>query len=415
MGASACSDAERMPPLAMKSGGMPQAISRVAAAGAAKGGSSSSSSTIKDARHWHDKMRVSAASQALFVGAQVGDARRVVTALSAHGDPNCVNFAGYSPLMLAVGGAYREVVALLLQAGGDPNYCNAGVSPLMIAAASGQLEVVRMLVNCGADSNTVDSEKGHGPLHRACLRGHNELTKLLVQAGASVDLPDFKGVTSLMLAAGAGYAEVCTTLFCAGAAVHSDKAGNYTLTKCILAGHETVLGVLLKAGAPVNAASRDTGETALIAASRLGHESMVRALLQYQANVNILSQRRETALMLAAKEGSSQVCQMLLLSGADTTLQDINGYTALMHGAASGGPLTCTTLLDYGACPQVVSPVDASTPLTLASVCGQIDSYRVLITHGAQVGAMEETHPKPQEIGSSAKSAPPQLKTAIAG
>merc|ERR1719392_253364 len=100
-------------------------------------------------RYWHDKMKVSEASQAVFDGAQCGDTRRVLAALNAHGDPNCVNFAGYSPLMLAVGGGYREVVALLLQASGDPNYNLDGVGPLMIAASGGQVEVARMLVNCG--------------------------------------------------------------------------------------------------------------------------------------------------------------------------------------------------------------------------------------------------------------------------
>ncbi|CAE8633935.1 unnamed protein product [Polarella glacialis] len=60
-------------------------------------------------------MQLSASSQAVFEGAQLGDTRRVLAALNAHGDPNCVNFGGYTALMMAVGGGYREIVALLSQ------------------------------------------------------------------------------------------------------------------------------------------------------------------------------------------------------------------------------------------------------------------------------------------------------------
>jgi len=132
-------------------------------------------------------MRQSTSSQALFEGVQNGDAKKVLNALNAYGDPNCVNVAGYTGLMLAVGGGYREIVALLLQANSDPNYGIAGLTPLMIAAASGQVEVARMLVNCGASSTSVDQETGWTPLHRASHRGHGGLVGLLIQTGTAVD------------------------------------------------------------------------------------------------------------------------------------------------------------------------------------------------------------------------------------
>merc|ERR1719387_488136 len=130
---------------------------------------------------------MSAASQAVFDGAQRGDAGRVLAALNANGDSNCVNFSGYTALMLAVGGGYREIVALLLQASSNPNYAVAGLTPLMIAAASGQLEVSRMLVNCGASSSSVDKKQGWTALHCASDRGYPDLAQLLVHSGASVD------------------------------------------------------------------------------------------------------------------------------------------------------------------------------------------------------------------------------------
>merc|ERR550532_2290087 len=99
MGA-ACSDghervsAEAVQGLAYPPGPQPRALKPGAATASMSSG----------ARYWHDKMQMSSASQAIFDAAQRGDTRRVLAALKAHGDPNCVNAAGYTPLMLAVGG-----------------------------------------------------------------------------------------------------------------------------------------------------------------------------------------------------------------------------------------------------------------------------------------------------------------------
>ncbi|CAK9026657.1 unnamed protein product [Durusdinium trenchii] len=86
-------------------------------------------------RHWHEKMMMSAASQAVFEAAQRGDSRKVHTALKAHGDPNCVNFAGYNALMLSVAGGYIEAFSCFSgnEASADPNRGISGVAPLMIA------------------------------------------------------------------------------------------------------------------------------------------------------------------------------------------------------------------------------------------------------------------------------------------
>eukprot|EP00434_Breviolum_minutum_P038994 symbB.v1.2.034605.t1/scaffold4499.1/size38882/7 len=149
----------------------------------AKAQAARNSKAHQTVRHWHDKMMMSAASQAVFEAAQRGDSRKVHAALNAHGDPNCVNFAGYSALMLSVGGGYIEVVAMLLQATADPNRGILGVTPLMMAAASGQLEAARMLVNSGAAASGACQALGRTALHRAAQRGYGEVVRLLIQAG----------------------------------------------------------------------------------------------------------------------------------------------------------------------------------------------------------------------------------------
>ncbi|CAE7646026.1 ANK1 [Symbiodinium sp. CCMP2592] len=342
-------------------------------------------------RHWHDKMMMSAASQAVFEGAQRGDAKKVTEALNAHGDPNCINFGGFNALMLAVGGGYTEVIALLLQASANPNNGKSGLTPLMIAASSGQLEVARMLVNCGAAATGHCELDGRTALHGAARRGHADVAKLLVQAGASVDIGDWQECTALMLASQEGHGDVLKVLLCAGASVSlSNKSGDSALSACVKSGHEACLETMLRAGAPVNAANKSTGNSALAEASRVGSEAMVRKLLQYQANVNFGNLRKETPLMLAAAAGHEQVVRMLLVSGANTAAEDVNGHTPIMHAAVSNVAVV-QALLDFGGNPSVVSQVDCNTPSTLAAMHGRKQCYDLLVWAGAFVPALEES------------------------
>lgn len=72
---------------------------------------------------------------------------------------------------------------------------NGGDRHLAFALASqyGQVEVVRLLLDAGEDPNRYNPVGGHShttPLHQAAGAGHNELTRLLVERGARLDLKD---------------------------------------------------------------------------------------------------------------------------------------------------------------------------------------------------------------------------------
>ncbi len=74
-----------------------------------------------------------------------------------------------------------------------------------------------------------------------------------------------------------------------------------------------VVRTLLAAQPDVNA-KNDTGYTALMNASRVGHVEVVRALLAAQADVNAKDRKGLTALMLASKH--PEVGQLLKNAGA---------------------------------------------------------------------------------------------------
>jgi ankyrin repeat protein len=58
---------------------------------------------------------------------------------------------------------------------------------MMLAAQLGHVDVVRLLLDGGEDPNRYNPRGGHAhttPLHQAALRGHEAVTRLLVERGA---------------------------------------------------------------------------------------------------------------------------------------------------------------------------------------------------------------------------------------
>lgn len=82
------------------------------------------------------------------------------------------------------------------------NGFNDAHTPLLVAARDGHTEIARLLLEAGADVNVVEPTFGAVPLHKAVYNGHVDLTRLIA-GRPGVDL-DFQGATN-------GYTP-CTTL-----------------------------------------------------------------------------------------------------------------------------------------------------------------------------------------------------------
>ncbi|XP_055148340.1 ankyrin repeat domain-containing protein 61 isoform X4 [Symphalangus syndactylus] len=148
-------------------------------------------------------------------------------------------------------------------------------SPLHLAIAYGCYPVLSILAQNGADVNAIN-EASMTPLHMAANMLNKEMMEVLIAYGANVNcaVPS-TGNTPLKLA-------VCTA---------SSKAGR------LLGAGVSCIHLLLTHGAKVNAQDYK-GQTAIHEACFGGREAIINLLLEFEANVNILTRNGESPIYM---------------------------------------------------------------------------------------------------------------------
>jgi len=124
---------------------------------------------------------------------------------SFHPIVGVVVFIGHGPSTIG----HLEVVELLLSRGGDPTLASShGLVPLMGCSSGGHMGVVRRLLGHThtAHINTRNTN-GATAMWFACANGHDDVARLLLEAGADPTLPRDNGVTPLSIAGIKGYPE----------------------------------------------------------------------------------------------------------------------------------------------------------------------------------------------------------------
>jgi ankyrin repeat protein len=92
-----------------------------------------------------------------------------------------------------------------------------GFTPLHWAVRDRSVEIARMLIDAGADLDVQDTWGSDTPLHDAAFFGRVEIARMLIDAKANVNVQDKSGWTPLHMAAINGKVEVARMLIDAGA------------------------------------------------------------------------------------------------------------------------------------------------------------------------------------------------------
>lgn len=130
---------------------------------------------------------------------------------------------------------------------------------------------------------------------------------------------------------------------------HSSKIPHQVIFKAIERRQLTTVQLLLHDGAKTEAKYEYVAETPLIWSVRYGCESIVRLLLDNNANTEAKNKDGTTALMTAAMHGDRAMVQLLMDRGANINANDYMGKDALMIAAEFGKSDMVQMLLDRGA------------------------------------------------------------------
>jgi uncharacterized protein len=231
---------------------------------------------------------------ALFAAADAGCEPLARQLLDAGASLAARDRFGAMPLTHAARAGHVPLVALFLDHGAAIDARNlAGATALYAAAESDRPPVVALLLAKGADA-TLTARSDLTPLAAAAYNGNDRIAADLLAHGAKPDAADATGKTPIIYAAARGFTPVVRRLLDAG--VDAKRAYGNDLTALMwAAGYEDgygerdaldVVGLLLAAGAPIDAVD-NRGRTALMVAAERGHAAVVEALLARGADRTI--------------------------------------------------------------------------------------------------------------------------------
>jgi ankyrin repeat protein len=263
-------------------------------------------------------------------------------------------------------------------------------TPLHLAATFGQLQTVRVLVDAGAEVN-VAGPMGETPLHAAAQHGHLLVVEYLVEHKADVNAKmkeiTFNAraparITPIMRALESDHADVVRFLAKAGGLPAIDDAKNAPslLRHAGEMKHLRIAQLLIEQGAPVDTSIPPNDNTVLELAAQEGDLGMVKWLLSPKFDGKGLAQHVQKALNLAVDSGHTEVVKFLLLQGGEIDNQ------TLFRAAGQGHVELVKLVLDKGANIDAVSSQYAEhTALGYAAEEGKLEIVKLLHERGASV------------------------------
>ena len=231
---------------------------------------------------------------------------------------------------------------------------------LFNASENGCDDLAKLLLKEGASLQARDRE-ANTPLSRAARAGHASLVELYATNGGELDERNLKGSTPLFLAVENNRTAIVELLLTLGA--KPDIPGRSQLTPLAAAafnGNAKIVDVLVSKGADPNTADV-TGKTPILYAAARGFQPIVERLLKAGVDVNQRYGNNLTVLMWAAGHANDvpdddgvALVEYLADHGAKIGDLDDRGHDALMIASELGHAGIVRALLKRGASPKLL-------------------------------------------------------------
>jgi ankyrin repeat protein len=397
----------------------------------------------------------------LMLACNNGSAEMVQALLNARANPNAAQRTGVTPLMMCARTGNTEAVRVLLTHGANVNASESrrGQTALMWAASGQHLEVTRLLTEYGADSNiqtrmpddfqprqfitygikrrdpTRPDEIGDNDIHPAptssrggftalmfaAREGDLDMARLLVSAGADVDVFSFEYGNALLVAAANAHEDVAIYLTEQGSDPNVTDRWGLTPLHYALQDGITAIGM----------------SRASIASDSLwlkpNMPGLVKSLLEHEADPNIpvgvgippfnypafarttgnsmpeIRQPGVTPFFLAAASFDVDLMRLLLSHGADPNLDTNEGTTPLMVASGMGRQDDISAEQEKAAFEAAslalelgndvnASNQDGRTALAAAAYHGANSLIQLLVENGADMDAKDRYGQTPLSI-----------------
>ncbi|XP_046335601.2 serine/threonine-protein phosphatase 6 regulatory ankyrin repeat subunit A-like [Haliotis rufescens] len=364
-----------------------------------------------------------------------------------------------SAVMEAALKSERTIYQLLMSEGADLSLTDEdGNNCLHLAVEGGSEYIVNNLLSWGKHDVNAGGKLGRTAVHVAALSNHKAIFNILVAADVDVSVPDAEGNNCLHLAAEVGSmgivrdilvkrpqeinalgAHGCTALVTAvlnnhhemvdylvsmGAdvSIRTDKLLD-CLTASVVAGHDSVLLMLLEMEMfDINRRGL-YGRTAVMVAALLGKREEYDALVSVSADVKLLDDFGNDCLLLAAIGGSEEIVRhlislnvfninrqqenqstpvfaaishqhqkvfdLLVAEEADVTLTSM-GDTCLIKACETGNCCIVETLIAMKSQDINYRGQHGRTAVMMAALKGHVDILQILVSVGADLALIDD-------------------------
>ena len=304
----------------------------------------------------------------------------VALLLEAGADPDVVNNQAKTPLDLAISGSKDEIIDLLLEAG-------AAVEPpvdgIHVLAWNNEVIGVKLHIYAGTDIDQAD-EFGNIPLLLAVENGHIGVLELLIKHEANLEVSDPDGFTPLIMSAELNHPELLQLLLDGGADIAAeDKAERTALDWAIIMQSAEAETILRENDAPSSA------EKSFIAAIQTNNIDAVKALLEKGVDVNEPAYTTKTPLHYASHSRNKDILKLMLIEGAELEAKTEQGFTPLSYAIGLNHPDNCRILLEAGA---DVDAIDnwKRTGLNVTAGLGLPEVTAILLEFGATANTLDQ-------------------------
>ncbi|KAF5020076.1 hypothetical protein F66182_7918 [Fusarium sp. NRRL 66182] len=303
-----------------------------------------------------------------------------------------------TPLQVAINWNRMEHIEYLLGQGANPNVHDSDDQwALFVAARSGWDDVVQKLADAKADLNTLSDQEKWTPLHGAYP--HPGTVSLLIDLGADLSITTLSDYTPLDIALVNGSKATVETILEKSKTKFdfSLRGAQKAIVGAVESNYHEAVGAILEAGADVNTVDVDyednKNEPLTGTAMRLGEAYMMRKLLEFRPDLDLVSEKQNTALHCITDETPVESVRLFVNAGGRLDALNKDRETPLSIAADSENDAVFEYIIGKEVARSVlhVTPREqVGTVMHIACFKGRLQMVRLLIEQKFDVNLVSD-------------------------